>query len=996
MNKLKNLKIGIFLILIGIICLIDISAQTHFDRADTNPQAEQYFSEAATSVGLHTGQLSVNIPLFNLEANGVQIPVNLAFSGTGITYSTRDNGLGLGWSLLAGGVITQTILKKRDVEGKIYSDQAYEGFKSRYTGIRDAIAREYQNSIYSGRSETDIIRSFLNGNHFDEQDLFSYSFLGNRGDVYVKYNSDGTTTRQLVQNNDCKIEKTIDGYYIVDVYGNEYLFNYVVDDGIVNDGEVCWHLSEINTAKGGQVTFEYKTITKRYEKFYSASNYRQYENVPIAKLTKIIYDYGYLEISDSYDFYLYNNNGELIKGYDVTGGINSITEFCEKDGEREYLKPMSFEYDYKLDPDNVWDQYIPQRAWAMQPRTWHVDWGLNGQPCLWSEYIYYNGQISGIDYNGYSVSGFKVGQGVDNYYNLTKIDYPSGGYEKFYYEDHKYEYTGRYGSVGGGGNDVIGKRVWRREVNPCTSLRDGKIIEYKYCLHEDNFQPIDDGFGNEIRLRSSGTLVNFPIYATTVYKPYYSDNRPRLKGYAYESYLPQNQSVGAPVYYSEVEETITSMWSGKQNGFKIYYYPTLGLNTGTNLVVTNYREDPHSTADGLVLSFNNITFGALNYDHCDEEVRYLEANYNHVHCAYPLPRFSLNKAAVGALKKEVYLDNQRHVVKKVTNEYSYNYRRIYGVTWEEYDDGGENERILAGLSENVMYGKTLREREETKYFYNSDFSVVDSTKLESSFSFIDPGVLDNSINTLGDGEVIKTEIVYPQEIRYNTTTNLSEQALVLQLMVANNMRGVPVQKIVKKDDKVISGTYTTYKQFNGKIVPEATYELNCQQATSVADPYVDSYGKVIYDSNFKLIEEYISYDEDFFKPTTIISKGFKEAFVWGYEGAYPVAKLKNATYSEVKNTLAGQTYSNMPILDALRQGVCPASQIPFRELLPNAMVTTYTYAPLTGITSETDVNGQTTYFDYDKFGHLTTVTDNDGNILKHYEYDLDNFWELLH
>ena len=56
------------------------------------------------------------------------------------------------------------------------------------------------------------------------------------------------------------------------------------------------------------------------------------------------------------------------------------------------------------------------------------------------------------------------------------------------------------------------------------------------------------------------------------------------------------------------------------------------------------------------------------------------------------------------------------------------------------------------------------------------------------------------------------------------------------------------------------------------------------------------------------------------------------------------------------------------------------------NLLANAMVITYTYDPLIGITSTTDPKGSTTYYEHDDFNRLEYVKDGDGKILSKNKY----------
>lgn len=57
------------------------------------------------------------------------------------------------------------------------------------------------------------------------------------------------------------------------------------------------------------------------------------------------------------------------------------------------------------------------------------------------------------------------------------------------------------------------------------------------------------------------------------------------------------------------------------------------------------------------------------------------------------------------------------------------------------------------------------------------------------------------------------------------------------------------------------------------------------------------------------------------------------------------------------------------------------------RVIPNdAQIVTYTYEPLIGITSKCDVNNHLVFYNYDAYGRLRTIKDEDGNILKLISY----------
>lgn len=117
--------------------------------------------------------------------------------------------------------------------------------------------------------------------------------------------------------------------------------------------------------------------------------------------------------------------------------------------------------------------------------------------------------------------------------------------------------------------------------------------------------------------------------------------------------------------------------------------------------------------------------------------------------------------------------------------------------------------------------------------------------------------------------------------------------------------------------------------------------------------------------------------------------GTKICYIWGYHKTQLVAKLENINYSSIPSNLitsvqiasdTGTEASLISALTALRND----------NLLANAMITTYTYIPLVGVSTITDPKGDKTTYNYDSLGRLVQVKDKDNNILKENEYHYKN------
>ncbi len=204
------------------------------------------------------------------------------------------------------------------------------------------------------------------------------------------------------------------------------------------------------------------------------------------------------------------------------------------------------------------------------------------------------------------------------------------------------------------------------------------------------------------------------------------------------------------------------------------------------------------------------------------------------------------------------------------------------------------------------------------------------------------------------------------------TTN--DQSVVRDYFYLDNT-GLVTRRLHRQGDLQIKDEYLSYNSFL-QMDGYKHYGHSGLLANEV---------NLIYDSNNRnIIEEYDN-------------SGVSKAYIWGYNESYPVAKIENASYSQIPASLISliQSQSNLDY-DHCFSGdeLCEEDllRIELEKLLTeqgllNAMITTYTYDPLIGLTSQTDPNGVTTYYEYDAFGRLYQVKDQDGNILNENEYN---------
>ncbi|MEP3386211.1 MAG: hypothetical protein ABJN84_16735, partial [Flavobacteriaceae bacterium] len=127
----------------------------------------------------------------------------------------------------------------------------------------------------------------------------------------------------------------------------------------------------------------------------------------------------------------------------------------------------------------------------------------------------------------------------------------------------------------------------------------------------------------------------------------------------------------------------------------------------------------------------------------------------------------------------------------------------------------------------------------------------------------------------------------------------------------------------------------------------------------------------------------VFYDYDDFGNPLEVSKesGPSISYIWGYNKEYPIAKMENFESSQITTTVqnlinaavtASDNDDSVSDENTLRTAL---SNLRNTSALSDAMVTTYTYDPLVGVTSMTDPKGYTIYYEYDEFNRLEFVKD---------------------
>ena len=270
---------------------------------------------------------------------------------------------------------------------------------------------------------------------------------------------------------------------------------------------------------------------------------------------------------------------------------------------------------------------------------------------------------------------------------------------------------------------------------------------------------------------------------------------------------------------------------------------------------------------------------------------------------------------------------------------------------------------------------------------NANGTIISQTSYEQS-----PKNLEVSSSTLknSDNKQTTTYSTRASDVYNSAITCTDAASLGIKNLITNNMISAPVENYSVKTmadgtKYVTGGTLTTYYQ--DKPLPDKIYtiELTTPVLLSTFTPCsINSGGVFVKDTRYKLKVLFDNYDSKQNLTEQHKDGGVHSAYIWGYYSQYPVAKISGCDYATISSIINNQSLLDNPTDDNTLRNYLNTLRTDSR--LSNAQVTTYTYKPLVGMTSQTDPKGMTTYYEYDDFQRLKIIKDQNGNIIKQYDY----------
>lgn len=538
---------------------------------------------------------------------------------------------------------------------------------------------------------------------------------------------------------------------------------------------------------------------------------------------------------------------------------------------------------------------------------------------------------------------------------LKKVVYPTGGYSEFEYEPHMYGKRLERKSIGNflpALYDVSGQ-VGGTRIKKISDFDGSQIVNVKEYLYTTTNNS------------SSGILMQWPriqfVYNYESNAPSCYYGTPPL-GVWYDGYynnyskatiqsssINMNSIENSVMSYSRViEKTIN-------NGYKVFNFKDY----------INYPDNNDFLDLIKLVRAGNLCGDILQETYSPEN---LAKNFYVLYNDRSIER--------GKIESTLTYDNNNNLLFKEEDLYNNDSNRFN--LNSQY--GGESNTWWF-KSKQFYYNDYLTKKTTTSYHTSGNLVNVEnltyiSVPSYNSLTVSDQDVLSKTSSTNSLNEIIETQYKYPWNDYLLTSTNY------LNFKAANIAS--PTRESQFRNGIKLSEQFTLYAKdasTNNILLPKSIYSAKFPNSFTAITDIGTLEKKMNYDS----------YDSKGNVTQFTQESGVPVALIWGYNQTELIAKLENVTYSSIPLTTITDliSKSNADVDITTEQTLRNALNV-LRTTYPNAMITTYTYNPLLGVTSVTDAKGDIVSYFYDTNNRLMIVKDKNGNVLSQYQYQYKN------
>lgn len=1006
---MKKISILFLSLMTGILCSQN---NPYFDPQIKTPGVTDFVKYGNMSSTSYTGELKVNIPLLNIDIPKQNpLEVSLSHVASGFRPSKRNGIVGQNWFLNAGGVITREVNGMPDdqkgnpncngclpnytngfmvgVQNKTYIPAAVFGFNSSSVYISTFLEPYlYANNTATGNDPN---------NYEADPDVFNFNFNGISGKFFM--GNDGQV--KVITNESHQLKVDLSELTFQDILNSTYLCKPKTPSRIV-----------ITDEKGNKYYFGGETKNLEYTLTLRPAQYTQYGSHLISDQRPVIYSwYLYkIEYYTGYNLYFnYKDDSSLLSNFADENNIHLIgNEYPESSTKRDFIQLSEYYSD-----DNTMYQ--------------------------WSGSMSSTGGSSSTQYGGFSMTVQKIaildniqGENFTVSFNYSRQDHKFNTRDNDYYPAENDSYFNNFIDIklnsisfsnrtflfdyiylGGSTHSRMflnslketGKQPHVFEYYPTGDLPqpitfgidhwgfwNGKpantnaLVPYTLLYSNGDFSY--SGYSNSqtrdpdftYALRGQLKKVTYPTGGYTEFEYDMHSYSKRLECRSADSFVPKLYTVSGTAGGTRIRK-ITDFDGFAQVNIKEYDY----LSSGTLLMWPRYasswgcdsqyfgyiRSNPigKNIMENIIQSYGSVkeitpgngytitSFRDFQTNPDKDESNFMIASSYYVPCTNPTPLglaknhvgYFLNNRAIerGKPSKIQFYSETAQLKKEIVYEYNEAEDRFNSYTAKVHQTGPFAQANKMYHYQDYLSRETVKEYPQT----TTQVFVTDQTKIYDA----NTNMLTAEKKYNRFGELEQTNYSYLSVPGLNLVLNNKKESYV-------NAQKTFEQQILygNESDPATNNKYLPKKISAAKFPSDGILE--------------DRFSFVKYDAKSNPVE-------------VKVENGMSIVYLWGYSKSLLIAKIENATLSEVAAALGineaqliNYTESNLTEINALRSNTA----------LSQSMITTYTHLPHIGIQSITDPKNETFTFMYDSAKRLSYVKDSQGKITSQYLYHYAN------